>query len=129
MKKIPLTIINNSKIPTASFLDYKYGWNHDPVRILDGTGDGTVPIIGIRYSCDNWNADKKRLICIDIEKDDVNRYNHGKLTSNPFVFNVIYDAITGNSTNTNDKLWLETGKANIHLGNYGIEKDLKDLQL
>lgn len=70
-------------------------------------------IIGIRYACDNWNAD----------------YNHGILTSSPFVFNVIYDAITGNSINTNDKWWLETGKANIHLGNYGIDKDLKDLQL
>ena len=40
--------IYNSKVPTTSFLDYKNGWDHDPVRYFDGQGDGSVPVEGIR---------------------------------------------------------------------------------
>ena len=119
-ENIPLTIIYNSKVPTASFLDYKKGWDHDPVRYFNGSGDGTVPSRGIRYACDNWKTHKRHLICIDLEKDDANNFEHGALSSNPFVLNMIYNAVNGNPVKGKDQWWTKTGKTDIHLEHENI---------
>ena len=114
-ENIPLTIIYNSKVPTTSFLDYKNGWEHDPVRYFDGQGDGTVPVEGIRYACDNWKSDKRRLICIDIEKNDPKHFEHGALSSNPYVLDLVYKAILGNPEKGDHQWWAKTGKSNAAL--------------
>ncbi|KAK8871332.1 hypothetical protein M9Y10_007052 [Tritrichomonas musculus] len=126
-EKIPLAIIYNSKIPTTSFLDYKNGWNHDPIRILNGKGDGTIPSRGIKYICDNWKAEKRRLICIDIEKDDSGKFKHGKLPSNPVVLDVIYNMTVDNLDGIDKQWWMEIGKSELHLENDKLDLSRNEL--
>lgn len=120
-ENIPLAIIYNSKVPTTSFLDYKNGWNHDPVRVKNGEGDGTLPSKGIRYICDNWKTENRRLICIDIEKNDAKKFKHGKLPSNPFVLEVIYNMTADNFEEMDKNWWMKTGKTDFYLGNETID--------
>lgn len=74
-----------------------------------------MPTIGIRYECDNWKAEKRRLICIDIEKSDLDHFDHGKLTSNLFVFKVVYNTTTNDDKHGKNEWWKETGKSEFHL--------------
>ena len=126
-EKIPLTIIYNSKVPTTSFLDYKNGWDHDPIVFIDGKGDGTVPSEGIRYACDNWKSNKRRLICIDLEKNDAKHYQHGALTSNPYVLDLVYKATNGDTDKDSQQWWTTTGKSDVFLESkkvYGKDQKL-----
>lgn len=125
-ENIPVTIIYNSKVPTTSFLDFKNGWDHDPVRYLDGNGDGTVPSDGIRYACDNWKSDKRSLMCIDVEKNDPKHFDHGALSSNPSVLEMVYKLTNGDSFENQTQWWMKTGKSDIFLESqrfYGINQE------
>ena len=124
--KIPVTIIYNSKVPTTSFLDYKNGWDSDPIRSFDGKGDGSVPAEGIRYACENWKADKRRLICIDLEKNDPKHFEHGALSSNPYVLDLVYKATMGNPDKGEHQWWTKTGKTDIYLESkrlFGVDQE------
>lgn len=66
---------------------------------------------------ENWNADKRRLICIDIEKSDARNFEHGAMSSNPYVLDIIYKAVIGNPEKNNDQWWMKTGKVDVHLEN------------
>lgn len=114
-ENIPLTIIYNSKIPTTSSLYYNNGWNHDPIRIKTTNGDGTVPARGIRYACDNWKTEKRKLICIDLENDDQKLFEHGSLPVNPLVLDLIYNASQGNPEKGSQQWWTKSGKVDIKL--------------
>lgn len=114
-EKIPLTIIYNTKIPTTSFLDYKDGWDHDPIRIKNGIGDGSLPAKGILYACDHWNFKDRHLVCIDLEKNDDKNFNHGALTRQPIVIDLIYNATVGNPDDGDHQWWTLKGKSEIHL--------------
>ncbi|KAK8900669.1 hypothetical protein M9Y10_002999 [Tritrichomonas musculus] len=117
-ENIPLTIIYNSKIPTTNFLDYRYGWNHDPIRILNGSGDGSLPAKGIRYVCDHWKTIKRAMVCIDLGKNDYRHFKHGRLTIQPIVLDLIYNATVGNPENGNQQWWMKKGKTEIYLGQH-----------
>ena len=117
-EKIPLAIIYNSRIQTTTFLDYKNGWDHDPIRITDANGDGSVPARGIRYACQNWNAEKRNLICIDLEKDDPKMFEHGSLPVNPLVLDLIYNATNGNPENGQQQWWTKKGKIDVNMNQF-----------
>ena len=127
MKKIPLAIIYNSKVPTNSFLYYKNGWNHDPIRILNAKGDGTLPSKGIECICRNWKVEKRCLICIYIEKDDPGKFKHGKLPSNPFVLDLIYNMTVDNLNRDDKQWWMKIGKSELHLGSDELDLSKNEL--
>lgn len=115
-ENIPLTIIYNTKIPTTSFLDYKDGWNHDPIRIAEGMGDGSLPARGILYACDHWEHEKRPLVCIDLERNDRKNFKHGALTRQPIVLDLVYNATVGNPVDGDHQWWTKKGKTEINLG-------------
>lgn len=114
-ENIPLTIIYNTKIPTTSFLDYTKGWNHDPVRYFELEGDGTVPAQGIKYVCDNWKAENRSLICIDLENNDQKKFEHGSIPMQPLVLDLVYNATNGAPESGQKQWWMKKGKQDVHL--------------
>lgn len=112
-ENIPLTVIYNSQIPTLNFLDFNQGWNKFPIMHLDGKGDGTLPLEGLRYPCEHWSSKNRALICIDLNNHDSKHFKHIKLPINPFVHELLFNYSTNDPSIEVNEWWKKQGKYEI----------------
>lgn len=112
-ESVPLTIIYNSNIPTLNFLDFNKGWDKFPQMYLDGKGDGTLPIEGLRYPCEHWDSKNRALICIDLNNNNTKHFKHIKLPVNPFVHELLFNYSYNDPDIEVNGWWLKKGKTEI----------------
>lgn len=110
---VPITIIYNSNIPTLNFLDFNKGWNVFPQMYLDGKGDGTLPIEGLRYPCEHWSSKDRALLCIDLNNNNTKHFKHIKLPVNPFVHELLFNNSYDDTSIAVNGWWTVKGKKEI----------------
>lgn len=104
-ENIPLAIIYNSGVKTLSFLDFSKGWNKYPIKYYNGKGDGTLPVDAPLYPCNNWSADNRALVCIDVNRSDPKKFKHSSLQNNPLIFEILYNLTSADSGKNDENLW------------------------
>jgi lecithin-cholesterol acyltransferase len=91
---LPTMIVYNSAIQTHILYDFNRGWDKKP-KISTARGDGTIPAQGVEWACDNWDYTTNPVFCFDLANDGP-RFEHQRLTTNPFVHEHLYNATVRN---------------------------------
>ena len=86
--KVPLMFIYNSGISTKMGLNFKNGYDNDPVSI-SVDGDGTVPAKGVKWACEHFASTENPVLCYDMSSSD-SKFNHMGLGDNEYVNDLIY---------------------------------------
>lgn len=99
---VPVMFIYNSGLSTKMGLNFKNGYNNEPVK-MSVAGDGTVPAKGIQWACRNFGSTVNPVLCYDMDTSDP-QFNHMGLGDNSYVNELIYNY-------TNIKNWHLKGKS------------------
>lgn len=105
-ENIPVAVIYNSKVPTVSFMDYKYGWKNQPIKYFDGEGDGTVLTKGAEFVCKNWSVAKRPILCVDLNQNDKNHFDHPGLLVHNKVHELVLNISEGKIKEENEP-WMK----------------------
>jgi len=126
---VPTFMLYNSGVPTYLSMNFAKGYDKEPER-LTVSGDGTVPSKGPEWACNTWKG-KTSIICFDLLRNNI-RFNHMGIATNPYVFEIIYNATI------DDKWTSKVGKkfefaphVDINLENDGfiIREDIRPLKI
>lgn len=128
-EKIPLSIVFNSQVNTLNFVDFKEGWDKEPIRIFDKVGDGTIQADGPRFLCNNWKAENRSLLCIDLNNSDENNFVHSALPSNPFVKELLFNLTAHLGQANKENWWSKNGKREIIIPSSNDEKNSASFEL
>lgn len=124
-ENIPLAIIYNSGVKTLSFLNFKNGWNNYPTKYYEGKGDGTLSVDTFLFTCKNWSANNRALICIDLNNCDEKNFKHAALQNNPQVLDILYNLTSKDSGENNENSWwMKKGRLHFILNKNESKIDL-----
>jgi hypothetical protein len=126
---LPIFLIYNTGMPTLSALDFQNGWGKWPKYIKDN-GDGTILSIGAEWICNKWDATKKPLVCVDLDRND-RTFDHQPLTKNSYIHELVFNATTQSD-------WVDEGPGRWHIrspfveimrnGKYRIREDIRPME-
>ena len=54
---MPTAIIFNTGYPTRFLLNFKNGWDQNPI-IETSKGDGTIPSLAAQWACEHWEHER-----------------------------------------------------------------------
>ena len=118
---LPTMIIHNSGVQTEFTYHFKNGWDKPPIIRTIG-GDGTVAAKGNQWACKNWNTP---LVCIDLYRDHED-FNHQPLASNPYVHNLILNAILNDDwTKDNSRTLIRSPYVVVGNGTFYIDNEIR----